>query len=219
MKANSKLSSIQQNWKQRLVEYYLWFPFSGIILIPLLALRYFSYYKEVITLYRLLSISSFFIFSALLALPFYLITQRKPPFLKGIYLYITLGLLLLSGIIIWSNRNNEEIPTYSMIDVDKIIGHNDEIFLIYTSDDCKYCQIMKPRYHRSANLNQDKKILKIDLGSIERRDDDYSKTIENKVQVDLIPTIIHIKNGKEIDRLVGEQNQKSVDNFFEKEEE
>lgn len=200
--------------KERAIESYLWLPFGGLIFMPLAAVYTFVYQKQSIYTSASIGILVPFIGFLLFALPCIFVTRKIPPFLKGKYKYISLLCVVITIIIIWANRTNEEIPRYRLEDTFSLLNNNDEIALIFTSANCKYCKDMKNVYHRVANKHKKIPIAEVDLtGKVE------SDLLEfhNKYKIENIshiPVIIKFKGGEEIERLEGMQKYSLVDDFI-----
>lgn len=85
--------------EQKLIDYYLWIPFSGLVLLFFLNIWYFLYQNEAITWWRILWNLIPFIGFNLVSLPIYVITKAKPPFLIGNWKWITLFLIMIPFIV------------------------------------------------------------------------------------------------------------------------
>lgn len=93
---------MNDKYLKRLFDYFMWLPFAGFVLLPIMSIWFFFVEGEAVTWWRILWNSGGIIFYGLMGLPFYLILSKKPPFLVGFWKWITIGLVLLSiGIMIF----------------------------------------------------------------------------------------------------------------------
>lgn len=69
-------------FKQRLIDYYIWLPFAGLMLFPLLAYYFYAYEKRVVETSLVIGILLPFVTLFCLSIPFLLSTSKFPPYLR-----------------------------------------------------------------------------------------------------------------------------------------
>ena len=114
------------------------------------------------------------------------------------------GMILLSKFL--NNRNkvqisNEEESTMEVMKVtssnfeEEVLNSDKTVLIDFYADWCGPCKMFSPIVESVAEENEDIKVVKIDV--------DNAQDLAIKYQVMSIPTIVVIKNGKEVNRNVG----------------
>ena len=114
------------------------------------------------------------------------------------------GMILLSKFL--NNRNkvqisNEEESTMEVMKVtssnfeEEVLNSDKTVLIDFYADLCGPCKMFSPIIESVAEENEDVKVVKIDV--------DNAQDLAIKYQVMSIPTIVVIKNGKEVNRNVG----------------
>ena len=114
------------------------------------------------------------------------------------------GMILLSKFL--NNRNkvqisNEEESTMEVMKVtssnfeEEVLNSDKTVLIDFYADWCGPCKMFSPIIESVAEENEDVKVVKIDV--------DNAQDLAIKYQVMSIPTIVVIKNGKEVNRNVG----------------
>ena len=114
------------------------------------------------------------------------------------------GMILLSKFL--NNRNkvqisNEEESTMEVMKVtssnfeEEVLNSDKTVLIDFYADWCGPCKMFSPIIESVAEENEDIKVVKIDV--------DNAQDLAIKYQVMSIPTIVVIKNGKEVNRNVG----------------
>ena len=118
--------------------------------------------------------------------------------------FFVVGMIILS--IYLNNRNKVEISNEeeSAMEVMKVTSANFEeevlnsdktVLIDFYADWCGPCKAYSPIVESVASENEDIKVVKIDV--------DNAQDIAIKYQVMSIPTTVVIKNGQEVNRVVG----------------
>ena len=119
-------------------------------------------------------------------------------------IFFIIGMILLS--IYLNNRNNVEISNEeeSTMEIMKVTSANFEeevlksdktVLIDFYADWCGPCKMYSPIVEAVAEENEDIKVVKIDV--------DNAQDLAMKYQVMSIPTTVVIKDGKEVNRVVG----------------
>ena len=119
-------------------------------------------------------------------------------------LFFIVGMILLS--IFLNNRNkveisNEEESTMEVMKVtsanfeEEVLNSNKTVLIDFYADWCGPCKMFSPIVESVATENENIKVVKIDV--------DNEQDLAIKYQVMSIPTTIIIKNGQEVNRVVG----------------
>lgn len=205
---------MKNKYKKNFILTYLWFPFSGILLFLALCIYDFIYLKKVVDLTNILITLIPFVIFSVLSIPFYILYKDEYyegiPFLKGIYKYISILCIVLSLFVIYTQRENKNIPTYSIIDANKLLENNTNVYLIFTKDDCKYCAYMKKIYNRAFNKKRKDNIFYVSLDNVEK--DFFLK--KNNLKIEKVPTVINFKDRKETKKIVGKISYNDFLNFI-----
>lgn len=101
------------------------------------------------------------------------------------------------------NENNESKEEESMNVVkvndstfeQEVLNSNIPVLIDFYADWCGPCKMLSPTVDEVASENDDIKVVKIDV--------DESQEVAIKYQIMSIPTLVVIKNGKEVNRSVG----------------
>lgn len=97
-------------------------------------------------------------------------------------------------------------------DFEKILEKSKEklIFIDFYADWCMPCKILKPIIENVEKLYQDKNIefFKINI--------DKNQNLANKFNILSIPTLVLLKNKKEIDRIIGVLPKDKIINWIDK---
>lgn len=121
-----------------------------------------------------------------------------------ITVFFVIGMILLS--IYLNNRNKVEInkEEESTMEIMKVTSVNFEeevlksdktVLIDFYADWCGPCKMFSPIVESVAQENEDIKVVKIDV--------DNAQDLAMKYQVMSIPTTVVIKDGKEVNRVVG----------------
>ena len=118
--------------------------------------------------------------------------------------FFIVGMILLS--VFLNNRNKVEISnengsTIEVIKVtsanfeEEVLNSNKTVLIDFYADWCGPCKMFSPIVESVATENENIKVVKIDV--------DNEQDLAIKYQVMSIPTTIIIKNGQEVNRVVG----------------
>lgn len=206
----------KNNFKNKILEYYFWLPIVGIILVPTLSIYYYVYLREIVSFWSVFSICIPFLTAFSISLPFYIFTKTRPPFFNKLWICIISLIIIITGVLIYSYRDNHEIPKYQLHDTKKLTENNNEIILIYSSDNCKYCIEMKKVFHRFANYSKEIPVIYVNLTDYIKDKESGLWTSENGIKVEKIPTVIKFRNGIEEKRIVGVTNLKELKGLLKK---
>lgn len=77
------------------------------------------------------------------------------------------------------------------------------VLVDFYADWCGPCRVLSPRVEEFAKENKDIKVVKIDI------DDEQDLAIEYDVMS--IPTLVVLKNGQEVDRVVGLVSKSTIE--------
>lgn len=77
----------------------------------------------------------------------------------------------------------------------EVLNSNIPVLIDFYADWCGPCKMLSPTVDEVASENDDIKVVKIDV--------DESQEVAIKYQIMSIPTLVVIKNGKEVNRSVG----------------
>ena len=119
-------------------------------------------------------------------------------------IFFVIGMILLS--IYLNNRNkveisNEEESTMEIMKVtsanfeEEVLNSDKTVLIDFYADWCGPCKMFSPIVESVAQENEDIKVVKIDV--------DNAQDLAMKYQVMSIPTTVIIKDGKEVNRVVG----------------
>lgn len=202
-------------YSTNLKKYFLWLPFSGVILFLILSVYYFVYQKEAVTSWRIISILIPLIGSLLFSLPFNLIFREAPPYLKGRFKYVSILIIIASIGIIFSQKDNFNIQSYTPQTLNTVLANEEVQYLIFSSDNCPTCVDMKPSYRKIANKNKDLPIYYIDLTDTSFKADPKILEQLDLLGIEKIPTLIQVKGGIVEKNLIGMQSMDMLGAFFE----
>lgn len=151
-------------------------------------------------------------------LPFNLIYRRKPPYLQGVFKYLSLGAVVLGIGIIVSQKDNADIvirePDYLLEVVREQAPEKGENYLIFTSYNCPYCVKMRTNYRKIANYHKGTSVNYIDLtDQAFKANPEIMKKLET-LKITKLPTIVKMKDGKLVKSHKGTQTMKELEIFF-----
>ena len=130
--------------------------------------------------------------------------MKKKILILVITVFFIVGIILLS--IFLNNRNkveisNEEVSTMEVIKVtsvnfeEEVLNSDKTVLIDFYADWCGPCKMFAPVVEAVAAENEDVKVVKVNV--------DNAQDLAIKYQVMSIPTTIIIKNGQEVNRVVG----------------
>lgn len=94
------------------------------------------------------------------------------------------------------NKNDEKVIDVTSENFEKEVLKSEEIVLIdFYADWCIPCTLLSPRVEEIAQDRDDIKVVKVNV--------DNEPEIANKYEIESIPTLVLIKEGIEINRIVG----------------
>lgn len=88
----------------------------------------------------------------------------------------------------------------------EVLKSEKTVLIDFYADWCGPCQMLSPIVQEFANENHDIKVVKINV--------DEEQELAIKYDVMSIPTLVVIKNGKEINRIVGLVDKKELEKLF-----
>lgn len=130
------------------------------------------------------------------------------------------GLIILSSNIL--NKKNEDnqseekevISDMEILDVtgenfeEEVLKAENKVLVDFYADWCGPCKMLAPIVEEVASEHDDLKVVRINVDNEERIAMDY--------QIMSIPTLVLIKDGKEVDRVVGAVQKKVIETMIEK---
>lgn len=130
------------------------------------------------------------------------------------------GLIILSSNIL--NKKNEDnqseekevISNMEILDVtrenfeEEVLKADKKVLVDFYADWCGPCKMLAPIVEEVASEHDDLKVVRINVDNEERIAMDY--------QIMSIPTLVLIKDGKEVDRVVGAVQKKVIETMIEK---
>lgn len=132
-----------------------------------------------------------------------------------IFILITLSALILIFLLTKQKIPQKNTTNYyqNQIKINELqndILKQNEKFVYFYQTNCHYCQKISPIVIPMANtLNIDMKVL-----NLEEETNGW-----NQFKIEGTPTIVHYRNGKEVDRIEGEYKQKEFEAWFNKNKE
>lgn len=118
----------------------------------------------------------------------------------GILFLCMIILFLAVNILYWNIRRIDfkEVTMEQLEDIDFKATEADAYYVIYSTQNCIYCQQMKPIYEEAFLKEKDEIIYTVDLSN--ERTDEVEVT---KKRITGLPVLVKYANGEEIDRLEG----------------
>lgn len=131
------------------------------------------------------------------------------------------GLIILSSSIL--NKKNEEnqneekevIGDMEILDVtsenfeEEVLKADKKVLVDFYAEWCGPCKMLAPIVEEVASENEDLKVVRINI--------DNEESIAMDYQIMSIPTLVLIKDGKEVDRVIGAVQKKVIENMIGKE--
>ena len=133
-----------------------------------------------------------------------IIKMKKKILILVATVFFIIGMILLSKFLNDRNKveiSNEEESTMEVMKVtssnfeEEVLNSDKTVLIDFYADWCGPCKMFSPIIESVAEENEDVKVVKIDV--------DNAQDLAIKYQVMSIPTIVVIKNGKEVNRNVG----------------
>ncbi|ENQ3081163.1 thioredoxin family protein [Bacillus cereus] len=129
-----------------------------------------------------------------------------------IFILITISILVLIFLITTKKDSKESTPNYyqNKIKTNELqndILKQDEKFIYFYQTNCHYCKKTSPiviPMTKKLNIN-------MEVLNLEKEPNGW-----NQFKIEGTPTIIHYKNGKEIDRIEGEYTEEEFKEWFNK---
>ena len=87
------------------------------------------------------------------------------------------------------------------------------VILKFFANWCSHCRDFAPTWEKIVSSNQQVVSGKVAMG---QSDVDLAPSSANTWQVEVLPSIIFIKNGKEVERLIGNQSQEVMETLIKK---
>jgi len=87
----------------------------------------------------------------------------------------------------------------------EVLESEKTVLIDFYADWCGPCRVLSPRVEEFAKENKDIKVVKIDI------DDEQDLAIEYDVMS--IPTLVVLKNGQEVDRVVGLVSKSTIEDL------
>lgn len=135
---------------------------------------------------------------------------------KSIILLFFLAIFLGSILsVFFFNQQNFKIQNVSYSDSKRLIDKKEDIYIIYGSRYCIYCNNMQDTYKNIVKKEKIKNVYQVDLSN---EKDEVQQNLENE-GIDAIPSLTYFHNGKKVSTLTGEKGEKIVKEFFEKSKE
>lgn len=130
------------------------------------------------------------------------------------------GLIILSSNIL--NKKNEDnqreekevISDMEILDVtgenfeEEVLKAENKVLVDFYADWCGPCKMLAPIVEEVASEHDDLKVVRINV--------DNEESIAMDYQIMSIPTLVLIKDGKEVDRVVGAVQKKVIETMIEK---
>lgn len=131
------------------------------------------------------------------------------------------GLIILSSSIL--NKKNEESQNVDkevsekmeIVDVtsdnfdEEVLKADKKVLVDFYAEWCGPCKMLAPIVEEVASENEDLKVVRINI--------DNEESIAMDYQIMSIPTLVLIKDGKEVDRVIGAVQKKVIENMIGKE--
>lgn len=94
------------------------------------------------------------------------------------------------------NKNDEKVIDVTSNNFENEVLKSDKVVLIdFYADWCMPCTLLSPRVEEIAQERDDIKIVRVNV--------DNEQELSNKYEIMSIPTLVLIKEGKEVNRIVG----------------
>lgn len=130
------------------------------------------------------------------------------------------GLIILSSSIL--NKKNEDnqseekevISNMEILDVtrenfeEEVLKADKKVLVDFYADWCGPCKMLAPIVEEVASEHENLKVVRINV--------DNEESIAMNYQIMSIPTLVLIKDGKEVDRVVGAVQKKVIETMIEK---
>ena len=113
-----------------------------------------------------------------------------------------------AGAVVASTRMS--LAAMTLAEIEAAIAKGDPVFIHVTAPWCGTCKIQKPIVAELLANPHFKDLMKIDV------DFDSQGDVLKAFRVQTQATMIVFKNGKEVDRVVGETSREGIAEFFEK---
>ena len=131
------------------------------------------------------------------------------------------GLIILSSSIL--NKKNEESQNVDkevsekmeIVDVtsdnfeEEVLKADKKVLVDFYADWCGPCKMLAPIVEEVASEHEDLKVVRINI--------DNEESIAMDYQIMSIPTLVLIKDGNEVDRVIGAVQKKVIENMIGKE--
>ena len=130
------------------------------------------------------------------------------------------GLIILSSSVL--NKKNEDnqseekevISNMEILDVtgenfeEEVLKADKKVLIDFYADWCGPCKMLAPIVEEVASEHEDLKVVRINV--------DNEESIAMNYQIMSIPTLVLIKDGKEVDRVIGAVQKKVIETLIEK---
>ena len=131
------------------------------------------------------------------------------------------GLIILSSSVL--NKKNEDnqseekevISNMEILDVtgenfeEEVLKADKKVLIDFYADWCGPCKMLAPIVEEVASEHEDLKVVRINV--------DNEESIAMDYQIMSIPTLVLIKDGNEVDRVIGAVQKKVIENMIGKE--
>ncbi|UDW03913.1 thioredoxin family protein (plasmid) [Bacillus cereus] len=131
---------------------------------------------------------------------------------KWFFVFLILLLSIGSAFYIFNSKTLEK-NFYTNIDLkeyEQSVNSNDDVYIYVYKTSCPSCQQLKPHLNEFIKNNK----LKLKALNIEE-EKNYNETFLDKYKLNKTPTILHYKDGREVERLEGYRPEK-LKEFFKK---
>ena len=129
------------------------------------------------------------------------------------------GLIILSSILDKKNEENqsekkEVIGDMEIVDVtrdnfeEEVLKADRKVLVDFYADWCGPCKMLAPIVEEVASEHEDLKVVRINI--------DNEESIAMDYQIMSIPTLVLIKDGKEVDRVIGYVQKKVIETMIER---
>lgn len=129
------------------------------------------------------------------------------------------GLIILSSILDKKNEENqsekkEVIGDMEIVDVtrdnfeEEVLKSEKMVLIDFYADWCGPCKMLAPIVEEVASEHEDLKVVRINI--------DNEESIAMDYQIMSIPTLVLIKDGKEVDRVIGYVQKKVIETMIER---
>lgn len=92
-------------------------------------------------------------------------------------------------------------------ELNEVINSTENVLILFSAEWCGPCKVLKPNLEKIEETKPEYKFVKIDVSEDEESTD--------KFKIRNIPTVILIKNKKEIARFLGARPIEHIEKFFE----